>query len=146
MLLCPLCGDDELVPVRIPGIEQIGAHCPVCDSYWRRDVPIRLRFLERMTELLARHELTRKQVLVDDGDWLFDAYRESRMFRNPCPACQEDDLEIRLVVPLRARLKVCPHCDACWSEYVEPSARDHGLVGVYLQWQGLTEDDLAPAS
>lgn len=146
MLLCPMCGDDELVAVRIPAIDERGARCPACDSYWRRGVPIRLRFLERMTEVLARHELTRGQVLVDEGDWLYDAYRDSRSFRQPCPACQEDDLEVVLVVPTRSRLKVCPHCDACWSESVEPSSKDHGLVGVYLQWQGLSEKDLVVAS
>lgn len=142
MALCPLCGDDELVAVRIPSIGMAGALCRGCDSFWRRGTPIRLRFLEVLPELLARHRIGRDQVVRDDGGWLGDAYRDSRTFRHPCPACREDDLEVKLVVPLRQYVKVCPHCDACWSETVSATGRGHGLLGVYLQWQGLSEDDL----
>ncbi len=144
MLQCPMCGDDELVGVQIPWLGQRGAHCPSCDSYWRRGVPIRLRFLEGLGSVLARYGLSRDHVLTDEADWLPDTYRESRTFRHICPACEEDDLLIMVVVPLSSRLKVCPHCDACWSESVEPS-REHGLVGIYLQHQGLTEKDLVVA-
>ena len=143
MLQCPMCGDDDLVAVRIPFIDERGAHCPTCDAFWRRGVKVRLRFSEQLAHVLARYGLSDDHVQRDEHEtWLADAYRDSRAFTNLCPACEEDDLEIMLVVPLSARIKVCPHCDACWSEAVEPSRKDHGRVGLYLKWQGLTEGDL----
>lgn len=146
MLLCPMCDDGELVAVRLLFIDQRGSHCPTCDAFWRRGVPIRLRFADQLEAVLARYGLGPDHVQADVGEeWLADSYRDSRTFRHLCPACEEDDLEIMLVVPLGARIKVCPHCDACWSEAVTPSRKDHGLVGVYLKWQGLTEDDLVSA-
>lgn len=143
MATCPMCGDDELVPVVMPAIGLHGAHCRACGSFWRRGTPIRLRFLEDLADVLSRHGLTWMSVERDpDRSWLPEAYRTSRLFRSLCPACREDDLEIKLVAPLVQLVTVCPHCDACWSENEAPSGRRHGLLGVYLQRQGLNEDDL----